>query len=562
MYAEVVLPESATAAGFGLHPALLDAALHAVSLGDFVAPGEVRLPFAWTGINLHAIGAAALRVRIAAAGTDAVTVDVADSTGAPVASIDSLTLLPVSRAQVATGPALQDSLFHTQWTAVAVKASVTQPAAVVLGDAEFADRLGVTAVETVGDAVGVVILPVTDADAGVAGADVRVRAGVHRVLSLVQEWLAQVRPAGDRLVVLTRGAVAVDGPVTDLVGAAVWGLLRSAQSENPDRIVLLDTDGSDTSLAVLLDTIGLDEPQLAVRNGAVSALRLVRALPATTLLTPQDDAVPHRVEVVGGGTLHSVGFVPAEEAAAPLAAGQVRVAVRAAGINFRDVAIALGMVPDQQVIGSEAAGVVVEVGPGVTDLTVGDRVFGLFSGAFGPLAVTDRRVVAPMPQGWTFPQAASVPVVFLTAYYALRDLTSVQPGERLLSTPQPAASAWPRCNWPGTGVSRCTAPRHRRSGTHYAASAWTTRTSPHRGTWTSKRRSGPLRRVGVWTWSSTPSLGSTSTRRCGSSALAAGSPRWARPTNATPPWSRPRTTVCRIARSTWLRRGWIGSGRC
>ncbi|GAB3874971.1 hypothetical protein GCM10027610_144560 [Dactylosporangium cerinum] len=432
VYAEVVLPESATAAGFGLHPALLDAALHAVSLGDFVAPGEVRLPFAWTGINLHAIGAAALRVRIAAAGTDAVTVDVADSTGAPVASIDSLTLLPVSRAQVATGPALQDSLFHTQWTAVAVKASVTQPTAVVLGDAEFADRLGVTAVETVGDAVGVVILPVTDADAGVAGADVRVRAGVHRVLSLVQEWLAQVRPAGDRLVVLTRGAVAVDGPVTDLVGAAVWGLLRSAQSENPDRIVLLDTDGSDTSLAVLLDTIGLDEPQLAVRNGAVSALRLVRALPATTLLTPQDDAVPHRVEVVGGGTLHSVGFVPAEEAAAPLAAGQVRVAVRAAGINFRDVAIALGMVPDQQVIGSEAAGVVVEVGPGVTDLTVGDRVFGLFSGAFGPLAVTDRRVVAPMPQGWTFPQAASVPVVFLTAYYALRDLTSVQPGERLL----------------------------------------------------------------------------------------------------------------------------------
>ncbi|MGQ5668818.1 hypothetical protein, partial [Streptomyces sp. ECR2.10] len=72
----------------------------------------------------------------------------------------------------------------------------------------------------------------------------------------------------------------------------------------------------------------------------------------------------------------------------------------------------------------EGAGVVTEVGTGVTGLAVGDRVLGLFPGSFGPVAVADARTIARIPAGWSFPQAASVPIVFLTAYYALTDLGS------------------------------------------------------------------------------------------------------------------------------------------
>ncbi len=106
--------------------------------------------------------------------------------------------------------------------------------------------------------------------------------------------------------------------------------------------------------------------------------------------------------------------------------------MRAGGVNFKDVLIALGIYPAGARIGNEAAGVVLEVGPGVGDLTPGDRVTGLFSGAFGPLAVTDSRLVARIPDSWSFVQAASMPLGLLTAYYALVDLADVQPHERLL----------------------------------------------------------------------------------------------------------------------------------
>ncbi|MGQ5640990.1 alcohol dehydrogenase catalytic domain-containing protein, partial [Streptomyces sp. EWL5.16] len=89
------------------------------------------------------------------------------------------------------------------------------------------------------------------------------------------------------------------------------------------------------------------------------------------------------------GTLEGLALTPVD-AGSGLGEGQVRVAVRAAGVNFRDVLNALGMYPgDAKDFGLEGAGVVTEVGPGVTGLAVGDRVFGMFSGAFGPMAVAD-----------------------------------------------------------------------------------------------------------------------------------------------------------------------------
>jgi hypothetical protein len=138
------------------------------------------------------------------------------------------------------------------------------------------------------------------------------------------------------------------------------------------------------------------EPEVAVRDGGVLARRLGR--PAGALAVP-GGGVPWRLEVTEQGTLDGLatGGVPGGGRAA--GAGQVRVAVRAAGVNFRDVLIGLGMYPGEPVLGSEAAGVVLEAGPGVTGLAPGDRVTGLVDGGFGPVAVADARQLVRVPGG-------------------------------------------------------------------------------------------------------------------------------------------------------------------
>ncbi|MCM3926170.1 MDR/SDR family oxidoreductase, partial [Frankia sp. AiPs1] len=143
------------------------------------------------------------------------------------------------------------------------------------------------------------------------------------------------------------------------------------------------------------------------------------------------DGSPWRLGT-SGGSPDDLRFEPFPAARAELDAGQVRVAVRAAGLNFRDVLTALGMVPAGAPLGTEAAGVVLAVGSAVSGLAVGDRVFGLVPGAVGPVAVADARLLAPIPAGWSFAQAAGVPAVFTTAYHGLVELARVQPGERVL----------------------------------------------------------------------------------------------------------------------------------
>ena len=194
----------------------------------------------------------------------------------------------------------------------------------------------------------------------------------HAALAIVQERLA----SGDHspLVIATRGAVVArpGDVVTDLGAAGAWGLVRSAQSEHPGRFVLVDGDEVPAGVVVL------DEPQVAVRDGGVFVPRLARA----TLLV-----VPDGPEWTLEGSMESLALGASSSEA--LQANEVRIEVRAAGINFRDVLIALGTYPEAASMGSEAAGVVVEVGAAVTDLVLGDRVFGLVSGGFGSVAVTD-----------------------------------------------------------------------------------------------------------------------------------------------------------------------------
>ncbi|KUJ66796.1 hypothetical protein ACZ90_32685 [Streptomyces albus subsp. albus] len=449
VFAEVELPEDrrAEAAAFGLHPALLDAALHAT----FAREGgdeQGRLPFSWSGVSLYAVGAGALRVRLSPAGADGVALELADGTGAPVAAVEHLALRPVAAGQLGGGGGVthHESLFRLDWATVPVPAGATDtapwavlgegaPAALVSGAAVHADLAALGgAVERGAEAPAYVLVyhaPLDPAPDQVAGV---VHSAVRSVLALVQAWLDDPRFAASRLVLVTRGAVATQGDagVRDLAHAPMWGLVRSAQSEHPDRLVLADLDGDAASYEALAAALASGEPQFALRRGTAHAPRLARVASAGAMVPPAGEPA-WRLDILDKGTLENLTLLPTPEATAPLEAGQVRVAVRAAGLNFRDVLNALGMYPgDAGLMGSEGAGVVLETGPGVTDLAPGDRVLGMLPGGFGPLVVADRRMIVPMPDGWSFAEAASVPIVFMTAYYALRDLAGLQGGESLL----------------------------------------------------------------------------------------------------------------------------------
>ena len=289
---------------------------------------------------------------------------------------------------------------------------------------------------------GVVLVDCVSAAAaaggGVAGDGVGVGGvgdGVVGVLGLLQEWLSEGRFVDSRLVVVTGGAVAVGAGegVVDLVGAAVWGLVRSAQSENPGCFVLVDVDvdGLGGLLGVLAGVLGCGESQVVVRDGVVSVPRLARA-GSSGLLGVPTGVSEWCLREGESGRLEDLSLLSCAEPGRVLGEGEVRVGVRAAGLNFRDVLVALGVYPEDACVGGEGAGVVLGVGPGVVGFGLGDRVMGLFDGAFGPVAVADHRLLERVPDGWSFAQAASVPIVFLTAYYALMDLAGVREGERLL----------------------------------------------------------------------------------------------------------------------------------
>ncbi|MFJ6619331.1 type I polyketide synthase [Kitasatospora sp. NPDC091335] len=446
VYAEVALPEEAAedAAGFGLHPALLDAALHAVGFAGGSGTGGTALPFAWTGVRVDAVGASVLRARITRT-ADGVALRLADGTGRPVATVGSLVMREVSpEALGATAPAGPDALFAVDWrplppaAAGAAEPDLTAWAVVGAAPEGGAGHRHADLAALLADLDGGADVPpvtVLAADTGGEFAATAVHRATARVLGEVRAWLAEERFADSRLVVLTRGATAA-GTGGDPAGAAVWGLVRSAQTENPDRIVLVDVEaegGQADPWAGWPALAGGEEPQLAVRGGDVRVPRLV--LEATVArLTPPETAGAWRLGIAGRGAgLEDVALVPAPDADAPLKAGEVRVAVRSAGLNFRDVLIGLGMYPDRTAaMGSEAAGLVLEVGAGVTDLAVGERVFGFFAGGAADRAVTDRRLLARVPEGWSFAQASSVPLVFATAYFGLRDLGDARPGESVL----------------------------------------------------------------------------------------------------------------------------------
>ncbi|WP_225726472.1 type I polyketide synthase [Nocardia sp. JCM 34519.1] len=281
---------------FGLHPALLDAALHAASLLD--ETDEVtRLPFSWRGVSLFATGATALRVRISAAGEDTIRLSLTDRQGVPVAEVDGIQFKQMRADHF--GAVTANSLFQVQWREIPVGAAASRRPA-VLGAADLAidcDRYADLAQLRAALDGGAPAPEVVLAPAPATGADpADVHAAAHRLLGLLQDWIAESRLAETELVVLTRSAVAVRdaAELTDLGQAALRGMVRSAQAEHPGRFRLVDLD-AESQLSAALATA---EPEVALRQWNSYVPRLVAA-PAVERPAEFD---PSGVALITGGT--------------------------------------------------------------------------------------------------------------------------------------------------------------------------------------------------------------------------------------------------------------------
>ncbi|MBV1942448.1 SDR family NAD(P)-dependent oxidoreductase, partial [Streptomyces sp. BV286] len=338
VFAEVALPDGTAVEGFGLHPALLDAALQAAGFGSFTSDpdpdpatnseagsgGGVRLPFAWSGVSLYASGASSLRVRLWPVGEDGFGVELADAAGLPVARVDSLVTRDISPEQLnaAGGTSTRtESLFKVDWTSTAFAPLPELPSRAVLGtgsdlqtafgtDTSVAADLAAIDTDATGRVPEWVFVdvdawatahslntdPDADADADAeakakAAMPTAVRSVTAQALALVQQWLSEDRWAESRLVWVTRGALGVQAgdAVPGLASSALWGLVRAAQSEHPDRFALLDLDPATDPAASaeadaasgpmdrVLAALASGESQLALRTGELLSPRLVPA---------------------------------------------------------------------------------------------------------------------------------------------------------------------------------------------------------------------------------------------------------------------------------------------
>src|SRR5437588_339373 len=189
-------------------------------------------------------------------------------------------------------------------------------------------------------------------------------------------------------------------------GGAVWGLVRSAQTEDPGRLVLADIDGP-VGESVVAAVLAVGEPQVILRDKVAYAARLHASRAVDGVLALPDGEGPWRLGLCGKGTFENLLLEPIPNPDASLAPGQVRIAVAAMAANFRDVMITLGLYPDDDaVMGVEASGVVIETSSTVGRFAVGDRVAGIFPEGVGSVASTDERLLLAIPDRWSYIDAA------------------------------------------------------------------------------------------------------------------------------------------------------------
>jgi len=484
----VQLPDGLPTGGLVLHPALLDACLQLIGLGlpwadEALGSDDICVPVGLAGYRVFrgGVSQAWCQVRVEPAGRDAdvlrADLTLLDDDGAVLAELAGLELRRITHEalqRVAGMPAVStapDWAFETEWQPVPAATARAEPAGRWL---ILADRTGVgagLAARLKAEGAGVALLYRGDGFAALpegwqvdaadsaqirraideaAQADPRPLQGVVVLWALVPpvahtleaietaqalllgNLLHAAQALGDstaRRWLVTRAAQPVQGSVPDLVQATVWGLGGVIASEAPlARCVRIDldpvvrTDEAELLFASVWQAD--DEDRIALRDGTRLAARLVPGV-----FVPDDQ--PLRLEITERGSLDKLALQPVPREAP--GAGQVEIRVVATGLNFRDVLNALGMYPgDPGPLGNECAGVITGIGPGVDDLQVGDEVIAMVDRSFATWVLAPASLTVRKPPQMSFAEAATIPVTFLTAEYALKHLAGMKKGDRVL----------------------------------------------------------------------------------------------------------------------------------
>ena len=269
--------------------------------------------------------------------------------------------------------------------------------------------------------------------------------GVTALLELVQALAEWPNAAPPRLWLVTRLAqpMSADAGAQLAVGQSpLWGFRRVIAFEQPRlRPVVVDLGADADEVSALLSEMFADgaEDEVALRGEQ----RFVHRYARTTLERWTPERVEHvapnaahfRAQTPRLGVLDRLRFVATPPPT--LAPHEVRIEVKAAALNFSDVLKALGLYPGATAssvsLGAEGAGVITELGSGVTDgLKIGERVVTIAPHCFGSFVATPGVYALPIPGSLSFEQASAIPIVFMTAQYALEDIGRLQPGERVL----------------------------------------------------------------------------------------------------------------------------------
>ncbi|MEU5637961.1 SDR family NAD(P)-dependent oxidoreductase, partial [Streptomyces rishiriensis] len=305
VFAEAALPETAEAeaARFAVHPALLDCALLMLTAAGQPVPRLV----AWSGVTLHASAAASIRLHVVPRSTTESELRLLDVTGAPVLTASTVAVLPFDADEHPGAVRHRGSdLYAVTWTAAE---AATERETVESVARQSPDEL-LAALETTSDVpfADLVALPwrTADADSG-AGLVSDVHTATEQALRLLQRWLTEPRAGRSRLLLISHGAVAArpGETVTDLPAAAVRGLFKSAASENPGRILLLDGDATPTD-DQLKDAARRGGDELVLRDAQLLAPVLTRVADAAQRPAAVTFPADRTVLVTGGaGTVGS-----------------------------------------------------------------------------------------------------------------------------------------------------------------------------------------------------------------------------------------------------------------
>ncbi|MFG1934079.1 type I polyketide synthase [Mycobacterium sp. NPDC048908] len=268
------------------------------------------------------------------------------------------------------------------------------------------------------------------ADESATDAATRLETEIANLLSAVHAVQGGLKLPNGLWIVTERAVATESGESVDAVQAALWGFGRTTINEEPAlRAKLVDCDGSPEAVELLSNLLGtpVEEPELALRQGKLLASRLLPWARSGNLSVPR--AGDFALAPTERGAIDNLRLT--ERDVAPPNEGYVQVRVEAAGLNFRDVLNVLGLYPgDPGPIGGDFAGVVTQVGDGV-ELEVGQRVYGFMQGAFSSRFNVPAQLLAPIPDGVSAVEAATIPAAALTVRLAF-DWAQLKPGEKVL----------------------------------------------------------------------------------------------------------------------------------